>query len=155
MKEIKLSCPFCRQNFVTSRRDKFWCSTTCSNSIRELKERLDNNKSTQKLFKSGYITYDRYLDKYYSVLYSNSETAIKRKEKEIIMKDEEIKKLISYGGSGYEGVREMGLFEVKHGDTIKTFKILTIAKSYFNSINEPKSLWDITKGAELIDCYTF
>jgi len=59
-----------------------------------------------------------------------------------------------YGGQGYEYSEEVGKFEVK-AKTIKNFNRLSEARSYYDSLNEEKAIWDITKVPELLECHNF
>lgn len=65
-----------------------------------------------------------------------------------------IKKLVYYGGQGYDYSNENGLFEVK-ATINKTFITLSEAKEYYDSLNEEKAIWDISFIPELLDCYVF
>ena len=61
-------------------------------------------------------------------------------------------KLEYYGGDGYGSSTEIGKFEVKASKT-KTFNKLSEARKYFDSLNEEKAIWDLTRAPELLDCY--
>jgi hypothetical protein len=63
-----------------------------------------------------------------------------------------VNKLNLYGGQGYDYSNEIGLFEVKAKQN-KTFTSLKEAKKYYESLNENKAIWDITKIPELIECH--
>lgn len=64
------------------------------------------------------------------------------------------RKLKNYGGQGYGYSKETGKFEVKSSFN-KTFDRLSEAKKYYESLNEPKAIWDLTKGAELIEAHVY
>tara|TARA_R110000772_G_scaffold257488_1_gene374354 strand:- start:61 stop:258 length:198 start_codon:yes stop_codon:yes gene_type:complete len=61
-----------------------------------------------------------------------------------------MKKLKFVSGQGFENFYENGLFEVKAKET-KKFTKLSEAKKYYNSLNEPKSIWECSGFAELIE----
>ena len=62
-----------------------------------------------------------------------------------------------YGGSGVESVsNDKGNFEVNFGgdkNTIRVFVSLKKAKRFYDSLNEEKSLWDMTGLPELLECH--
>lgn len=60
-----------------------------------------------------------------------------------------------YGGNGYGGVPEVGLFIVKTRFRLsyRKFKRLSEARKYFDSINDDKFLWDIRGVPELLEGY--
>ncbi len=58
-------------------------------------------------------------------------------------------KLEYYGGNGYKGLREIGDYEVVT-DERKRFTKLSEARTYYNSLNEPKALWH---NMDLIECH--
>ena len=64
------------------------------------------------------------------------------------------KKLVYYGGEGYDYSNEIGRFEVKANEN-KIFEKLSEAKKYYDSLNEEKALWDITRISELLECHTY
>jgi hypothetical protein len=57
-----------------------------------------------------------------------------------------------FGGSGFEGLKENGKYEVKCKIT-KQFSKLSEAKKYYESLNEEKAFWDITNMPELIEAF--
>tara|TARA_R110000796_G_scaffold240570_1_gene361689 strand:- start:50 stop:268 length:219 start_codon:yes stop_codon:yes gene_type:complete len=46
--EIKLNCPLCNIEFKTTRTDKIWCSISCSNKFRIIKNNINENSSIQQ-----------------------------------------------------------------------------------------------------------
>jgi hypothetical protein len=63
-----------------------------------------------------------------------------------------MKKLKYYGGQGYGYSNEIGKFEVNG----KPFTKLSEAKEYYESLNEEKSIWEVTTAIpELIEGHTF
>ena len=64
------------------------------------------------------------------------------------------KKLKYYGGEGFAYANEHGKFEVR-GDKTIVFISLSVARSYYESLNEEKSIWDVTRGADLLECHTY
>jgi hypothetical protein len=65
-----------------------------------------------------------------------------------------MKKLKYYGGQGYYYSNENGKFEVKSKE-IKIFNKLSEARKYYDSLNEEKAIWDITKIPELLEYHHF
>lgn len=67
-------------------------------------------------------------------------------------------KLEYYGGEGVESVfNDKGNFEVKFGgdkNMIRVFVSLKEAKRFYDSLNEEKALWDMTRAPELLECHT-
>lgn len=63
-----------------------------------------------------------------------------------------MKKLKYYGGQGYYYSNENGKFEVKAKE-IKIFNKLSEARKYYDSLNEEKGIWDITKLPELLEAH--
>jgi ribosomal protein L37AE/L43A len=64
--EIKLNCPMCKVEFITSRTDKIWCSLSCSKSFRLIKEDLKLNRSTQERhLNTDRFRYDIELNKWF------------------------------------------------------------------------------------------
>ena len=61
-----------------------------------------------------------------------------------------------YGGDGFYGLNDQGVYEVTTYTCVKQFRRLFDAKKYYDSLNEAKSFWDLRNGhgAELIDCWT-
>ena len=55
----------CKQEFVTTRRDKIWCSTDCSSKFREVKKSIDINYDKQKLMSNKAFIYDISLNKFF------------------------------------------------------------------------------------------
>ena len=66
-----------------------------------------------------------------------------------------MKKLEFLSGQGYEYSKENGKFEVKYGNEYKIFIHLSEAKKFYKSLNEEKSIWDITNMPELLECHVF
>ena len=64
------------------------------------------------------------------------------------------KPLYYYGGDGWGGIKEIGVFEVKATET-KIFTKMSEARKCYESLHEEKACWDITRGAELIKAHTF
>ena len=65
------------------------------------------------------------------------------------------KKLIYYGGCGYEGLPEKGLYKVTSPEGHKKFVSLSDARNYFDNLEIEKALWLITEKSELIECFNF
>lgn len=66
------------------------------------------------------------------------------------------KPLLYYGGQGYAYTDEIGTFEVKIGEIeTKKFSKLSEARLYYDSINEEKAMWDMTKIPKLLEAHTF
>jgi len=49
-KKLKLNCPMCNEEFVTNKRNRIWCNKTCSDSFRDLRNRVEKNIETNKRF---------------------------------------------------------------------------------------------------------
>ena len=49
-KELKLECPFCRDKFTTTRRDKVWCGSTCRDGFANAKKGIEENRRKQAMF---------------------------------------------------------------------------------------------------------
>ena len=64
------------------------------------------------------------------------------------------KKLIYGWGDGFDFSTENGLFEVK-AKKIKQFSKLSQARQYYDSLNEEKAIWDLTRIPELLECHTY
>ena len=64
------------------------------------------------------------------------------------------KKLKYYGGEGFSYANELGKFEVRGEKTID-FISLSAARSYYERLNEEKSIWDVTRGADLLEAHTY
>ena len=47
-RRLKLNCPMCSQQFITTRRDKIWCNISCSKKFRLIKESISTNYQIQK-----------------------------------------------------------------------------------------------------------
>lgn len=62
-----------------------------------------------------------------------------------------------YGGCGYGGVNNEGHFSVRFegslGSAEKHFKVLRIARLFYNALKCEKALWDLTIGAELLEAH--
>ena len=65
-----------------------------------------------------------------------------------------MKKLKFISGQSFENFYENGKFEVKAKET-KKFTKLSEAKKYYESLNEPKAIWECSGFAELIECYSY
>jgi ribosomal protein L37AE/L43A len=63
-KEMKLNCPMCKNQFITKRRDKVWCSIGCSDRFREVKQSIDTNKSKHKMFLNPNFEYNLETNKF-------------------------------------------------------------------------------------------
>ena len=59
-------------------------------------------------------------------------------------------KLEYYGGQGYGYSKEIGKFQVTTDKTVD-FNRLSEAIKYYESLNEEKSIWDVTHSPELLD----
>lgn len=64
-----------------------------------------------------------------------------------------------YGGDGFGGVPEKGIYEVRWGQDdddskLQKFNSLSKAKECFYNINESKSIFCIHPFTELIECWT-
>ncbi len=66
----------------------------------------------------------------------------------------ETRPLFYYGGDGWGGLSESGTFQVVANET-KVFTNPHEARKYYESLHEEKACWDITRGAELIECHVF
>ena len=64
------------------------------------------------------------------------------------------KKLKYYGGEGFSYAKEVGKFKVSTDKTVSHFNSLSEAKTYYESLNVGKAIWDLTNGADLLDAYT-
>ena len=65
-KELKLNCPMCNTEFITTRRDKIWCNIGCSNKYRNVKPKININKQTQrKMQEDDLWLYDLEMNKFY------------------------------------------------------------------------------------------
>ena len=64
------------------------------------------------------------------------------------------KKLKYYGGQGFEGLSELGKYEVR-ANVDKSFNCLSEAKEYYESLNEEKAIWDVTFMSDLIEAHTY
>jgi hypothetical protein len=66
------------------------------------------------------------------------------------------KKLVYYGGDGYEGVREKGKFEVRYGvSDVKKFTSLLAARNFYAKILDSKALLDVGGFfSEMLECHT-
>ena len=63
--------------------------------------------------------------------------------------------LMFVSGSGYDYAKEDGRFKVVHADRTKYFDKLSEARSYYENLNESKSIWDITNWPELLESHYF
>jgi len=66
-----------------------------------------------------------------------------------------MRKLKLNSGSGYSGVRELGLFEVKYNNAYIRFRILTIARDFYDNLEVEKSIWQIEPTTELLECHSY
>lgn len=64
-------------------------------------------------------------------------------------------KLVSISGQGYGYSNETGKFEVKYGNTAKSFDVLKEAVQFYEKLNEPAAIWDITSIPELLNSKDF
>ena len=64
-KRLKLNCPMCNQQFITTRRDKIWCSISCSKKLRLIKESVTTNYQLQKSKNNKGYYYDFDSNKFY------------------------------------------------------------------------------------------
>lgn len=58
-------------------------------------------------------------------------------------------------GQGYSYSSEQGRFEVKADGKRREFSSLSKARAFYESIQEEKSIWDITKIPELLECHAW
>jgi hypothetical protein len=65
------------------------------------------------------------------------------------------KKLQFNSGQGYGDSEENGRFIVKHSDKETEFDKLSEAREFYDSINEEKAIWDMTKIPELLECHSY
>ena len=70
-----------------------------------------------------------------------------------------MKKLEYYGGDGWGSCHETGIIKIKYGENeeeeqSKTFTKRTEAMMFYESLSCTKAAWDLTMGAELIECHT-
>lgn len=61
-----------------------------------------------------------------------------------------------YGGNGYLGVPEKGIFRVATGLSLanRMFTELSAARKYYDKLNIEKALWNLTRMPELLECHT-
>lgn len=64
-------------------------------------------------------------------------------------------KLIFNSGSGYSDKDYKGSFKVVSDNKTKFFNSLLEAVKYYESLNEPKGIWDITHLPELLACHDY
>jgi hypothetical protein len=64
-------------------------------------------------------------------------------------------KLISQTGLGFGYSKEKGQFEVKYEKTIKSFSELSKAIEFYQSLEIPSAIWDVTSMPELLDSKDF
>jgi hypothetical protein len=58
-----------------------------------------------------------------------------------------------YGGDGFGGCAEDWDYTIKHGEDLEvSFDNFTKAKTFYDSLNEPKAFWDDLRG-ELLDAW--
>ena len=79
-KELKLNCPMCDTEFITTRRDKVWCKISCSIKFQNIKHSIMVNKSTQQNMKNESFIYDLELNKFYLKSMMNEKTYIRMEE---------------------------------------------------------------------------
>lgn len=60
-------------------------------------------------------------------------------------------KLVYYGGNGFGECDETGVFTVCFSKETKEFNRLNEAKKFYDSLDEEKAFWDLTRIPELID----
>lgn len=59
-----------------------------------------------------------------------------------------------YGGNGFGSCRKDGKYQVNwEDDKEKVFTDYDEAVKFYNELKCSKAFWDITRGAELIDCW--
>ena len=70
-KKIKLNCPMCNIEFITNKRNRIWCNKQCSDSFRDLRNRveknIENNKRLQKRIDNVNYRYDFDSNKYFLI----------------------------------------------------------------------------------------
>jgi hypothetical protein len=57
-KKIILNCPMCSITFTTKRRDKIWCSQSCANQFRSIRNNIDFNHDRQKKMSNDKYQYN-------------------------------------------------------------------------------------------------
>ena len=70
-KKIKLNCPMCNIEFITNKRNRIWWNKQCSDSFRDLRNRveknIENNKRLQKRIDNVNYRYDFDSNKYFLI----------------------------------------------------------------------------------------
>ena len=51
--EIKLTCPWCKEEFKTKIRKKIWCSPSCSRSYSTIKHEVEKTKRLNEYLQQG------------------------------------------------------------------------------------------------------
>lgn len=64
------------------------------------------------------------------------------------------KELQHYGGDGFGGLKEYGLYFVHYQEKKKPFNSLSKARAFYDSLNEEKAFWSHNNAPELIDAYS-
>ena len=57
-KGLKLTCPVCRKDFVTTHPNKIYCDPLCGLTLQDIKKRIKENESKQASFASKRLFYD-------------------------------------------------------------------------------------------------
>lgn len=65
------------------------------------------------------------------------------------------KRLVCNCGQGYHYSKRIGKFEVKSNGGTKEFTKLSDAKKYYDSLDCEKAIWDVSVGADLIECHLY
>ena len=71
-KKIKMNCPMCNKEFITTRRDKIWCNVACSNKFRQIKKNIEANYQKQKRIENKAFHYDFELNKFFIKSFMNN-----------------------------------------------------------------------------------
>jgi ribosomal protein L37AE/L43A len=61
--KLKLKCPLCETEFITSNNEKIWCSKSCSNKNTQIKKNIEKNISKRKMCLDERFLYDFENDK--------------------------------------------------------------------------------------------
>jgi hypothetical protein len=64
-------------------------------------------------------------------------------------------KHFSQSGQGYYYSKELGQFEVRYEATSKEFTELSKASEFYESLDVPSAIWDLTSMPELLDVKYF
>ncbi len=68
-----------------------------------------------------------------------------------------MKKLVEYGGNGYNGEQEHWTYEIKYGEgegKSKTIKGLSKAREFYDSLQVEKALWN-PRTMELLEAHIY